>query len=78
MTGLELASRIRAIRPDIPVILASGYSNSALEHDAKAMGVAEVLRKPLRQSDVALALARAFSRQNGSVAIRKSGRNEAI
>jgi PAS domain S-box-containing protein len=68
MTGLELASRIRAIRPDIPVILASGYSNSALEHDAKAMGVAEVLRKPLRQSDVALALARAFSRQNSETA----------
>ncbi|HEY2020647.1 ATP-binding protein [Paraburkholderia sp.] len=63
MTGLELASRIRAVRPDIPVILSSGYSSATLERDAKAIGISDVLRKPLRQADIALALSRALSRQ---------------
>jgi PAS domain S-box-containing protein len=63
MTGIELASRIRAVRPDIPVILSSGYGSAALERDAKATGISEVLRKPLRQADIALALSRVLSRR---------------
>ncbi|WP_166618203.1 ATP-binding protein [Paraburkholderia madseniana] len=64
ITGLELATRIRAARPDVPVILASGYSNAALERDAKAAGIADVLRKPLRQADLAWAMNRALSQRD--------------
>ncbi|NPT56912.1 ATP-binding protein [Paraburkholderia elongata] len=64
ITGLELATRIRAARPDVPVILASGYSSVALERDAKAAGIADVLRKPLRQADLAWAMSRAFSQRD--------------
>ncbi|MGU7770534.1 ATP-binding protein [Burkholderia sp. MR1-5-21] len=62
LLGIELASRIHAVRPDIPIILSSGYSSAALERDAKETGVSDVLRKPLRQADLAWALSRAFSR----------------
>jgi PAS domain S-box-containing protein len=64
ITGLELATRIRAARPDVPVILASGYSSATLERDAKAAGIADVLRKPLRQADLAWAMSRALSQRD--------------
>jgi DNA-binding NtrC family response regulator len=70
ITGLELATRIRAARPDVPVILASGYSNAALERDAKAADIADVLRKPLRQADLAWAMSRALSQRNNETAGR--------
>ncbi|WP_429551062.1 ATP-binding protein [Paraburkholderia sp. MM5477-R1] len=60
LTGLALAARIRTLRPGLPVILCSGFSNTTLERDAREEGVLTVLRKPLRQADIAEALARAF------------------
>ena len=64
ITGLELATRILAARPEVPVILASGYSSAALEREAKAAGIANVLRKPLRQADLAWAMSRALSQRD--------------
>ncbi len=46
-TGLELAARAHAIRPDFPVILATGLSTALSEEDTAAAGVAEVLGKPV-------------------------------
>src|SRR5690606_24860944 len=39
ITGLELARQIRAIRPDVPVILCTGYSEDIAETDLDAAGV---------------------------------------
>ena len=60
LTGLELASRIRTIRPALPVILCSGYSNPTLEREASEVGATALLHKPLRADDLALALHRAL------------------
>lgn len=46
LTGLELAARIRALRPDLPVVIASGYSTALPEEQIQASGVKEVLSKP--------------------------------
>ncbi len=46
MTGLELAQQIIAIRPDTPVIIASGYLPSETEQKARALGVRCVVSKP--------------------------------
>ncbi len=62
LTGIELAARIRAVRPAVPIVLCSGYSTAALEQEAKAAGIAEVLRKPLRQAAIAHALKAALSK----------------
>jgi CheY-like chemotaxis protein len=62
LTGLELASHIRAIRGSLPVILCSGYGNPALERDARNAGAAALLRKPLRSGELALALHRILAR----------------
>lgn len=46
ITGLELASRILKKRPDLPVILTTGYHASANREGVRAAGVADLLMKP--------------------------------
>jgi PAS domain S-box-containing protein len=60
MTGSELAREIRRIRPDIPIVLISGYVTPALIERARDLGVAEVLLKPLVARDLARSLAAAL------------------
>jgi CheY-like chemotaxis protein len=45
MNGVELAKRLLAVRPDLPVILYSGDITSVTE-SARAAGIREVLEKP--------------------------------
>lgn len=60
MAGVELAGEIRAIRNDIPIVLMSGFVSTALSARAAAIGVAEVLVKPLVARDIARSLAAAL------------------
>jgi PAS domain S-box-containing protein len=60
LVGTELAREIRLLRPDVPIILMSGHGGAPLEHRAAAIGVREVLHKPLRRVDLAESLARAL------------------
>ncbi len=62
MTGSELAREIRKIRPDIPIVLMSGYVTPALTARAQELGIVEVLPKPLVQGDIARGLASALQR----------------
>ncbi|WP_316979634.1 PAS domain S-box protein [Shumkonia mesophila] len=52
MTGDVLARKLRELRPDIPIILCTGYAPpaSALAH--KAVGINEVVRKPIEPSEL--------------------------
>ena len=58
LTGTAFASEVRRLRPDIPIILMSGHGGSLLATRAAAIGVNEVLSKPLQGRDLAEALAR--------------------
>jgi PAS domain S-box-containing protein len=60
LTGSELARAARLLRPDLPVVLMSGFVTPALRQRALDIGVAEVLNKPLAAADIARALARAL------------------
>jgi PAS domain S-box-containing protein len=60
LVGTELAREIRLIRPEVPIILMSGHGGATLENRAAAMGVNEVLHKPLQRADLAESLARAL------------------
>jgi len=46
MTGSELAVEMLKIRPDIPIILSSGYRNKLSEKEIKELGIREFLCKP--------------------------------
>lgn len=56
--GTRLAHEIRRLRPEIPIILMSGYGGAQLTTRAIENGVNEVLRKPLHRRDLADTLAR--------------------
>ncbi|MDP3029139.1 MAG: GAF domain-containing protein, partial [Deltaproteobacteria bacterium] len=47
MTGKMLAKELLRIRPDIPIILCTGYSELITEEKAKAMGIRELVMKPV-------------------------------
>ena len=46
LTGAELAQEILTIRPDMPIILCTGYSSVISEQDALAIGIKKYVRKP--------------------------------
>jgi DNA-binding NtrC family response regulator len=60
LVGTELAREIRLLRPDVPIILMSGHGGAHLAHRAAAIGVKEVLHKPLQRVDLAASLASAL------------------
>jgi CheY-like chemotaxis protein len=60
MTGDELALGAKAIRPDLPIILCTGYSARLNEAVAKQVGAAALLFKPLSRDDLAEAVAQAL------------------
>ena len=53
MTGAQLAKELIAIRPDIPIILCTGFSDVISEEDAKNIGIKEFIMKPIVVSEVA-------------------------
>ena len=60
MTGEELAREILGIRPGIPIILCTGFSENMSEGKAKALGIREFVMKPLVIMDLAKAIRRAL------------------
>ena len=62
LIGTELARKIRQLRPAVPIILMSGNGGAQLAMRAAAVGVNEVLRKPLQGRDLAESLARVLER----------------
>ncbi|OPZ26778.1 MAG: Wide host range VirA protein [Deltaproteobacteria bacterium ADurb.BinA179] len=63
MTGLELSQKIREMRPDIPVILCTGYRDVIEERDAASIGIREILVKPTGTRELRSAIRRALSQQ---------------
>ncbi|MDD3814050.1 MAG: ATP-binding protein [Desulfocapsaceae bacterium] len=62
MTGLELSEKVLAIRPDLPIILCSGFSElvNKAQAQARALGVKQYLEKPVTVRDLALAIRKAL------------------
>jgi PAS domain S-box-containing protein len=53
MTGDQLAQKMLALRPDLPIILATGYSDGFTETQAKKMGLRGYAVKPLVMEELA-------------------------
>ena len=53
MTGERLAQELISIRPEIPIILCTGFSEQINEQEAKVIGIKAFLMKPLTLSRLA-------------------------
>ncbi len=52
MTGIELAQKIFKLKPDIPVILFTGYKDVLISEKIKHIGIHEILTKPFTQKEL--------------------------
>jgi CheY-like chemotaxis protein len=62
MSGLQLADEIRKMRPDIPIILTSGYINTEDQEKAGRLGIRAILTKPVDAKELLRTLAELFQR----------------
>jgi len=53
MTGFDLAREIKQIRPDIPIIICTGFSDTTDSDKAKAMGIIGLVMKPIIMREMA-------------------------
>lgn len=53
LSGSELSMKMMEIRPDIPIILCTGYSSVIAGSEPKALGIRAVVMKPVSQSRLA-------------------------
>ncbi len=56
MTGDELAQKLMAVRPDIPVIICTGFSTRITKEKAKIMGIRGLVSKPILKRDLAVTI----------------------
>jgi CheY-like chemotaxis protein len=63
MSGVELARRAQALKPEIRVLLTSGYSEDAFRHYGRPEPGTILLRKPYRRSVLADAIRRALQQE---------------
>jgi len=53
MTGDRLSSEALKIRPDIPIILCTGYSEKISQERAEELGIRKYIEKPLTKEILA-------------------------
>jgi CheY-like chemotaxis protein len=63
MTGMELAKEIIGIRPTLPVVICTGYSDLISEDKAKAMDIREFIMKPVIKREIAHAVRRVLDQK---------------
>lgn len=74
MSGADLAGELLRIRPDIPIVLASGYVRPEDVESAHKQGVRDVILKPNSIDDLARVIARTLSDEEARRA-SSAGRN---
>ena len=56
MRGTEFARSVRELRPDLPILLVTGYRSADLDREAGRSGIARILDKPVHRNELAQAL----------------------
>ncbi|WP_167505723.1 PocR ligand-binding domain-containing protein [Desulfosediminicola flagellatus] len=64
MTGDQLIRELHAIKPDLPVIVCTGFSERMQKTNAAAMGANIFLTKPVSTSELAVAIREALDKHN--------------
>ncbi|MDA8165825.1 MAG: PocR ligand-binding domain-containing protein [Desulfobacteraceae bacterium] len=67
MTGEELSRQLLAIRPGLPIVLTTGFSETMDEEHARQIGIRELFLKPFNLDEFAAVLSRALGRPGPAV-----------
>jgi CheY-like chemotaxis protein len=73
ITGAVLTRQCRNIRPDVPVILCTGFSEALSSEEARFLGVNEYLMKPVVKRQMARAIRRALGKPDPEAPPAKDG-----
>jgi len=52
MAGVKLSEQLKAVRPDIPIIICTGHSSLIDEEKAKKLGITAYVMKPIVRRDL--------------------------
>ena len=66
LTGLELAGKLCALRPDLSIVLCSGYTDAVAQEQMRRLGIRRYLMKPHNPKELREAVAEAFSQTKAS------------
>ncbi len=58
MTGLKLSAELMRIRPDVPIILCTGFNETLTEDMIRAIGIQELVMKPMFRNEIAATIRR--------------------
>ncbi len=64
MTGYNLAKRILEIKPTVPVILCTGYSETVSPEKAEASGIKALVYKPVSKKEIAQKIRKVLDNKN--------------
>jgi len=64
MNGKQLAEQVKKIRPDIPVILITGYGNLVAEEDVSIWGIDDLVIKPFELKELSEVVKRILSKKS--------------
>jgi len=67
MTGIELASRLKEIRPNIPIIICTGFSEMIDGDKAKSLGIHGYVMKPVTKEEIAGKIRQVLDGERGMV-----------
>jgi CheY-like chemotaxis protein len=62
LNGLEVAHQIHTIRPDLPILLISGFSSTLKPENLRQAGILDVIAKPICKASLGEALRRVFAK----------------
>jgi CheY-like chemotaxis protein len=64
MSGIDFADALIKIRPDIPIILATGYIEESIRDQADLLGFREIVLKPMTAANLAEAVKRILGKKS--------------
>ena len=66
MTGVKLSEQLKAVRPDIPIIICTGHSSLIDEKKAKKLGITAYVMKPIVRRDIAKIIRKVLDEAKGT------------
>jgi signal transduction histidine kinase/ActR/RegA family two-component response regulator len=71
LSGEALAGDVLRLRPDLPIIMATGFGEAADEKRARGLGIAEFVFKPIVGKDLLIAIRRAVDAADNTKALKR-------